>query len=605
MKYLLLFFATSISLISFAQTGPGGVGTNDGTSTLNLWLRADTGVTVSGIRVTAWQDQSGYGNNADLIGGDPTVTTIINGHDVISLDGNDHFECGVNSNTGTTATIYVAATITGYSTTWAGIVTGALLVGVTYYPDFNSTERVAFLTSEDNTDNVISYRFGNRASIANALAGSSLKIMVSEYDGTNNIIRVNGSASSPVASSGNFNINLISIGKRITQNNYTIGDYAEVIYFSSALNSAQQIIIENYLAAKFNGALSAGTDLYDEDDPANGNYDYDVAGIGRIDAANLHDDSRGTGIVRILNPTGLDDNEFLFWGHDNCIQQATITSDVPAGIPARFCRVWRVSEVNTAGAAVDVGGIDMRWDLTGLGPVTASDLRLLVDTDNDGVFADETPIGGAGAVGGNIYQFAGVTAIANNLRFTLATINKVQTPLPIELVDFNAKVVDGNHVQLNWTTASEINNDYFTVEKSADSKKWHVVTTVKGAGNSNSTISYQSIDKTPYEGISYYRLKQTDFDGKYSYSDIINVNVRIPDNQVKIYPNPTSSIITILANKNELETINIYNVLGKDVTNQAVFMQKNNGKVMMDLSNLSAGTYYLKTKTTAHKVHKQ
>jgi hypothetical protein len=98
---------------------------------------------------------------------------------------------------------------------------------------------------------------------------------------------------------------------------------------------------------------------------------------------------------------------------------------------------------------VDVGSIDIRWDLTGKGAVTASDLRLLIDTDNDGTFADETPIPGATLIGGNVYGFSGVSAISNNLRFTIGTANSSQTPLPIELISFIAKPVDNRNVQLD------------------------------------------------------------------------------------------------------------------------------------------------------------
>lgn len=208
-------------------------------------------------------------------------------------------------------------------------------------------------------------------------------------------------------------------------------DYAEIIHFKYALNSAEHIIVQNYLSAKY--AIAITDDYYTQDNTANGDYDYDVAGIGRVDASNTHNDSKGSGVVRILNPTGLGDDEFLFWGHDN-VEGRNIT-DVPTGlVQARLARVWRVSEVNSSGTAVDVGSIDIRWDLSENGSVTASDLRLLIDTDNDGLFNDETPISGATDLGGGIYAFTGVSGIANDLRFTLGT----SAYLPIELVNFNA-----------------------------------------------------------------------------------------------------------------------------------------------------------------------
>ncbi len=217
-----------------------------------------------------------------------------------------------------------------------------------------------------------------------------------------------------------------NIGGNTSGSNGFAGDVTEIIVFNNKINTAQRIIIENYLAAKYGLTLGAN-DIYTQDNPGNGNYDHDVAGIGRVNASNLHDDAQGTGIVRIVNPTNLDNNEFLMWGHNNGVQQAIEIADVPFPVQARFDRVWRVSEVNSTSTAVDVGNIDVRFDLTGLGSVTASDLRLLVDTDNDGFFNDETPISGATSLGSNIYEFSGVSAIANNLRFTLGTINSSQT----------------------------------------------------------------------------------------------------------------------------------------------------------------------------------
>ncbi|NRA10572.1 MAG: hypothetical protein HRT57_01295 [Crocinitomicaceae bacterium] len=79
----------------------------------------------------------------------------------------------------------------------------------------------------------------------------------------------------------------------------------------------------------------------------------------------------------------------------------------------------------------------------------------------------------------------------------------------MELIHFSAKYDAVNTVQLNWSTASEINNDLFTVERSKD-----------GAGNANSTLTYYDLDRNPLNGISYYRLKQTDFDGSISSSEI-------------------------------------------------------------------------------------
>jgi hypothetical protein len=145
----------------------------------------------------------------------------------------------------------------------------------------------------------------------------------------------------------------------------------------------------------------------------------------------------------------------MIWGHDNGVEQAIEFGDVPAGVISRFDRVWRVSEVNSSGSSIDVGSVDISFDLSALLPVTEGDLRLLIDANNNGIFSDDVPVTGASHIGSNVYQFTGVTGLQDNLRFTLGTINTNQTPLPVELINFNASAQENSTVLLNWETASE------------------------------------------------------------------------------------------------------------------------------------------------------
>jgi len=328
-----------------------------------------------------------------------------------------------------------------------------------------------------------------------------------------------------------------------------------------------------------------------------------VAGIGRVDASNIHNDAQGTGIVRILNPTNLDNDEFLIWGHDNGVQRGIEKTDIPAGIQARFQRVWRVNEVSTSGSAVDVGAIDIRWDLSGLGPVTTSDLRLLVDMNNNGIFSDEAPLGSATSLGGNIYAFTGITAISNNLRFTLATINATQTALPIELISFRASA-QNDKVKLDWQTAKEINNDYFTVEYSRDGSDWKVLKKIKGAGTSYNLLNYTTMDDFPMDGTTYYRLKQTDLSGQSTYSNIVSINLdQLPSLKITIYPNPAMDVIVV--NGEDLSQLTVLDALGRDLTTSCSFAFESKSQVQIDLSALSEGLYYIKTCSTLNKVIKK
>ena len=119
-------------------------------------------------------------------------------------------------------------------------------------------------------------------------------------------------------------------------------------------------------------------------------------------------------------------------------------------------------------------------------------------------------------------------------------------------------------------------------------------------------INYTAIDPYPYLGLSYYRLKQTDFDGQFSYSDIQVVNVKELESMLlKIYPNPGKTQITIEGRKSELAEVKLYNLFGQDVSASVRVTGRSNATLTMDISNLPNGVYILKTKNNTRKIIKQ
>lgn len=612
-SFAFILFITAQTMV-IAQTGPGGVGRNNGTTSLKIWYRTDFGVSTTGSNINSVSNAAGISalDISEMGTQRPTlVIGAVNGYNEISFSGSNRLRTGLTLTTtnfvNDQASSFVVCRADNTSQT-SCVYTTDPLVGSTRF------------TNHIPWSNTVYFDIGTCCGTDARLEVGGLTDLntysVWSYDAlsaTGKQLYRNGSLLQSRANTSTYNSHAshrFNIGGNTSGSNGFVGDVTEIIVFNNKINTAQRIIIQNYLAAKYGLSLTAN-DTYNKDDPGNGNYDHDVAGIGRVDVSNIHNDAQGTGIVRILNPTGLADDEFLIWGHDNGVQQAIETIDVPVGVQARFGRVWRVSERNAANTSdVDVGNIDMRWDLNGLGPITASDLRLLIDDDNDGVFNDETPISGAINLGGGIFEFPNVSGgtggVRNNLRFTLATINSTQTPLPIELVYFNVIPENNRTVKLEWQTASEINNDFFTVERSLNGYDWEVVNTINGAGNSSTTLNYSAVDNTPYMDVSYYRLKQTDFDARFEYSNVRSVNLKITEpNDVYIYPNPTNHFITINGNPEELLDIKITNVLGQEVTNLISIAKKMESTVLIDLSNLSQGVYVIKTKTTANHVYKQ
>jgi hypothetical protein len=145
------------------------------------------------------------------------------------------------------------------------------------------------------------------------------------------------------------------------------------------------------------------------------------------------------------------------------------------------------------------------------------------------------------AVGGCAYLVVdGFAGDACSYSYVLTNVSGGCILLPIELLSFNAIQKD-KAVELNWATATEINNDYFTIERSDDGVNFKSIEIIKGSGTKANAMFYSSTDKNPLPNVSYYRLKQTDYDGKSTYSNIISVNyLNDKDLKFDIVPNPIS-----------------------------------------------------------------
>ncbi len=164
--------------------------------------------------------------------------------------------------------------------------------------------------------------------------------------------------------------------------------------------------------------------------------------------------------------------------------------------------------------------------------------------------------------------------------------------VPIELLSFEAEVIDDEFVQLDWVTGSEINNDFFEIQRSKDGINWETVLIEKGAGNSSHVSYYQGVDRSPLFGISYYRLKQVDFDGNFSISDPITVNFN-DDDGFKIYPNPFKEIFTLETHSSQAvqAELFVYSIDGRLIDVQTLLLQVGLNSIDINLDHLSAGTY--------------
>jgi len=171
--------------------------------------------------------------------------------------------------------------------------------------------------------------------------------------------------------------------------------------------------------------------------------------------------------------------------------------------------------------------------------------------------------------------------------------------LPIDLLSFNV-FCNNDKVIIAWTTASETNNDFFTIEKSKNLKDWVIVGNTAGGGNNNSQTTYSMVDKA--DALNwYYRLKQTDFDGKFEYFSPVSIHCGSDFSlQINIYPNPTEKELycSIVTNKEMDVTIQIVNYLGQlcHVENHSIGIGANTIDIS---SHYSPGIYLVKVISNA------
>ncbi|MEQ9425581.1 MAG: T9SS type A sorting domain-containing protein [Cyclobacteriaceae bacterium] len=193
--------------------------------------------------------------------------------------------------------------------------------------------------------------------------------------------------------------------------------------------------------------------------------------------------------------------------------------------------------------------------------------------------------------------------------FALASTTE-ENPLPVTLVDFKGTAADDG-IHLNWTTATEINNDYFEIQRSRDLKSFSTLDRVKGNGNSNNPLVYTFLDKTPHAGVNYYRLKQVDFDGAFEVFDAIYVDNTVAlQSNLTIYPNPVSGQQLIFGIKGvdaeQTLSISISDLSGKQLHHQ--LSDKGHNTILVNLSEsltLEPGVYLISLQQNGYQIDKR
>jgi hypothetical protein len=170
------------------------------------------------------------------------------------------------------------------------------------------------------------------------------------------------------------------------------------------------------------------------------------------------------------------------------------------------------------------------------------------------------------------------------------------SPLPIELLDFTANC-NGDVVTINWTTATEQNNDYFTIQRSEDLVVFNDIAVVEGAGNSNAPLNYTTNDEFPISGKNvYYRLMQTDNNGDFEiFNPVATMCITKSNDVITVYPNPATDVVNVRMDigADDKGVISIYNGFGQVVKQQTIEPTQGQNIYSLQLSDLSSGQYFV------------
>ena len=607
-KLVLTILGLFISFFLSSQTGPAGVGS----STNNvLWLKADAGTssTTNNTRISSWNDQSGNGINVTqtvAVQQPSFATNVMNGMPAIQFDNvtttNDKLYAPDSPILDNTAglSIFTVSKLTNVGEART-IISKRNNVGVQesymfFYYDLSGYRM--YLDVEHSTN--------DRFSSTGTYTTNTNYIYDFIYDGTlaaaNRVRLYNGETLDRTATETSATIlnnnSPLNIGTTHETDPRPFGGYiAEIITYTTALNDAQRIIVNNYLSSKYNIALSAN-DKYLGDTPGNGNYDRNVAGIGaEASGSNPTFSATATLGMGIATRSGLGTGDYVLAGHAVASNSVNITdvSGISGTNPARWERIWYV-DVTNAGAVLQA---DIEFDMvaggmSGTTPATHTNYKLLYRSGTSGAW---TEVATANSISGTKVIFASYNFNnnADDGYYTIGTMNYTVSPLPIELLSFDA-IMNNKQVDVTWSTATETNNDYYTIEKSKDGINFETLSKVDAAGNSYSIINYKDIDATPFEGISYYRLKQTDFNGTFTYSKIVAVNYSFTKDGFTIFPNPTQGEINITFEDLEQKEVLVVirDISGKECFSKVIITQENQQLIGIDSEHkLAVGTYII------------
>ncbi|MDZ7738594.1 MAG: Calx-beta domain-containing protein [Bacteroidales bacterium] len=347
----------------FGYSGPGGVG--DKLSN-ELWFRADSITSVAdGNPLPQWDDVSGNNHHASqgTVPNQPLFNdNVINGLPVVLFDGsNDYYQDSYSYSAKTVFAIYEIQSGV-QSTSFLGQLWG----------DYDRDIHIAL---DGREEGVFSFDGGGSTMARFAKNGSAFS--TSYYEDSPNSHAYNWTYDQPelvtVEYQTTISLNEQSLGSLINSSMYYGGNIAEVLVYNVNLNQTRRNIIESYLAAKY--GLTVSSDKYG----SHPGYHYDVAGIGIESSTDFHIDAISAGMLRIKDPVGLDNGDYLLTGHNNADYSIWTQTESPADSLKRIAREWYVSETN------NISSVTIAWkqDMMPVLPDGGTSYYLLVDDDGD------------------------------------------------------------------------------------------------------------------------------------------------------------------------------------------------------------------------------
>ncbi|BDS14622.1 T9SS type A sorting domain-containing protein [Aureispira anguillae] len=383
-------------------------------------------------------------------------------------------------------------------------------------------------------------------------------------------------------------------------NNQTINSTAPLALANLSVNNNNRLLLTNNLS------ISTTVDLNNNGNIELGNYQLALANSATITGydANHYIITNGTGTLSqevgvstvhypigntsynlaSINNTGLTDI-FSIRVADQLLKNGTNGLAFTEGV---VNNTWFIEENTTGGSLVNM---TLQWNSSQELPNFIRSNAGIAHYTN-GAWDQSSGFGTASLVSGTQYQLS-ASGISSFSPFGIAT---QQIDLPVELIAFNAKRSNAILVQLDWATATEINNEGFYIERMlAPENEFETIAYVEGQGNTVQQTLYQLTDENPYTGMSYYRLRQVDFDGTISYSEIRAVAGKALEADLSVFPNPTSKEVTILLRNvdRQAAVVSMLDASGKKVLEYTTILSAQKNIKLLNLDRFPSGIYLL------------